>query len=127
MRTKVATVGDILPGGMLAVQANGIELVLCNVDGTYHALERRCGHMSAPLDLGTLNGYVLTCPMHSAQFSAVTGEMISRSIPLNRPTPKIDGPNAVPGYLSKLIEKVKTLDVRAFNVTVEGDDILVDV
>jgi nitrite reductase/ring-hydroxylating ferredoxin subunit len=127
MRAKVASVGDILPGGMVAVEVNGTEMVLCNLDGTYYALERRCGHMSAPLELGTLNGYVLTCPMHSAQFSAVTGEAIHRSIPLNRSPPKIDGPSAVPGYLAKLIEKVRTMDVRTFPVTVEGDEILVEV
>jgi nitrite reductase/ring-hydroxylating ferredoxin subunit len=122
----VALVGDILPGGMMSVQANGKEMVLCNVNGTYHALERRCGHMSAPLEMGTLNGYVLTCPMHGAQFSAVTGEAIHSSIPLNRSPPKIDGPYAVPGYLARLIDKVKTMDLKSFPVTVEGDEIFVE-
>jgi nitrite reductase/ring-hydroxylating ferredoxin subunit len=120
-------VGDILPGGMMAAEANGKEIVLCNLDGTYYALERRCGHMNAPLELGTLNGYILTCPMHSAQFSAITGEAIHSSIPLNRSPPKIDGPIAVPGYLAKLIEKVKTTDIKAYPVTVEGDEIFVEV
>ena len=76
MKVKIASVGDILPGGMITFQAQGIEMVLCNFDGTFYALERRCGHMSAPFELGTLNGYILTCPMHSAQFSVVTGEAI---------------------------------------------------
>ncbi len=127
MKIKVASVGDIMPGGLMMVQAQGIEMVLCNYQGTFFALERRCGHMSAPLELGTLNKYILTCPMHSAQFSVITGEAINAAMPRIRSPPKIDGPSAVPGYLSKLIDKVKTMDVRSFPVIVEGDDVFVDV
>ena len=127
MKTKVATVSDILPGGMIMVQAQGIDLVLGNLNGTFYALERRCGHMCAPLEMGTLNGYILTCPMHSAQFSVVTGEAINASVPRERLPPKQDGPAAIPAYLAKLMDKVKTMDVRTFPVTVEGSDIFVDV
>ncbi len=83
--------------------------------------------MSAPLEQGTLNRYILTCPMHSAQFSVVTGEAISSAIPGTGSPPKIDGPLAVPAYLAKLMDKVKTMDVRTFPVSVEGEDIFVDV
>ena len=127
MKTKVATVSDILPGGMIMVQAQGIDLVLGNLNGTFYALERRCGHMCAPLEMGTLNGYILTCPMHSAQYSLLTGEVINAAIPRTRPAPKLDGPLAVPGYQARLMDKVKTMDVRTFPVTVEGSDIFVDV
>jgi nitrite reductase/ring-hydroxylating ferredoxin subunit len=127
LRIKVASVGDILPGGMMAVEAKWVEMVLCNFEGTFYALEKRCGHMNAPLELGTLNQYILTCPMHSAQFSVITGEVINAAMLRERAPPKIDGPIAVPGYLSKLMDKVKTMDVRSFPVTVEGNDVLVDV
>ncbi|MGD0817098.1 MAG: Rieske 2Fe-2S domain-containing protein [Methanomassiliicoccales archaeon] len=127
MKIRVASASDILSGGMMMVQAQGIEMVLCNFDGTFYAMERRCGHMCAPLELGTLNGYILTCPMHSAQFSVVTGEAINNALPSNRSPPKIDGPAAVPGYLAMLIQKVKTMDVRSFPVIVEGEDVFVDV
>jgi nitrite reductase/ring-hydroxylating ferredoxin subunit len=127
LKVKVAAVGDILPGGMMMVQAQGVEMVLCNFEGTFYALDRRCGHMCAPLELGTLNKYILTCPMHSAQFSVVTGEAISEAIPINRSTPKIDGPAAVPGYLLRLIEMVRTMDVRPFPVTIENGSVFVEV
>jgi nitrite reductase/ring-hydroxylating ferredoxin subunit len=126
MKVKIASVGDVLPDGMIMVQAQGIEMVLCNFDGTFYALERRCGHMCAPLELGTLNRYILTCPMHSAQFSVVTGEAISNAVLLKRPPPKIDGLVAVPGFQAILKEKVKTMDVKTFPVTVEDDAIFVD-
>ena len=127
MKTKVAKVGDLLPGGMMLVQAQGIDIVLGNFNGTFYALESRCGHMSAPLELGTLNGYILTCPMHSAQFSVINGEVINASIPRNHLPPKMDGPAAVPSYLARLMDKVKTMDVRSFPVTIEGTDIFVEV
>ena len=127
MKVQVASVGDILPGGLMLVQAQGTDLVLGNFEGTFYALERRCGHMGAPLELGTLNRYILTCPMHSAQFSVITGEAISDAMPRNRSPPKIDGPAAVPGYLVMLMEKVRTMDVKAFPVTVEGDAVFVEV
>jgi nitrite reductase/ring-hydroxylating ferredoxin subunit len=127
VRTKVANVNDILPGGLMLIQAQGIDMVLGNFEGTFYALERRCGHMSAPLDLGTLDGYILTCPMQSAQYSIITGEAINSAIQRNRAPPKIDGPTAVSSYLARLMEKVKTMDVRSFPVIIEGTDIFVEV
>ncbi|MDP9289975.1 MAG: Rieske (2Fe-2S) protein [Thermoproteota archaeon] len=29
----------------------------------------RCSHTNAPLSLGTLNGKVVTCPLHGAKFA----------------------------------------------------------
>lgn len=127
MKVKVANVGDVLPDGMIMVQAQGVDLVLCNSEGTFYALDRRCGHMCAPLEQGTLNGYILTCPMHSAQFSVVTGEAINAAIPRERLPPKLDGPAAIPAYLAKLMEKVRTMDIRSFPVSIEGEDIFVEV
>ena len=45
---------EIAPGGMKAVEVGGREVVICNCDGTFYAIERRCGHMNAPLEMGTL-------------------------------------------------------------------------
>jgi nitrite reductase/ring-hydroxylating ferredoxin subunit len=59
---------EIAPGGMKTVGLDGHEIVICNCGGTYHAIEQRCGHMNAPLDLGTLDGKVVTCAMHCVQF-----------------------------------------------------------
>jgi nitrite reductase/ring-hydroxylating ferredoxin subunit len=83
--------------------------------------------MSAPLEMGTLNQYILTCPMHGAQFSVINGEVINDALPRNRTPAKMDGPVPVHGYLAMLIEKVKTMDVKTYTVTVEGDNIFVDV
>gem|GEM_PF-1271733 len=33
----------------------------------------RCSPTNAPLSLGTLNGKVVTCPLHGAKFDIMTG------------------------------------------------------
>ena len=75
--------GEIAPGGMKAMDLDGKEIVVCNCNGKYYAVQRRCGHMNAPLDLGTLDGIYLTCPMHCAQFDVTNGEALSGPVPAN--------------------------------------------
>jgi len=71
----------IAPGGMLAVEIQGRHIVICRCeDGTLHAVARRCGHMNAPLEKGTLEGTILTCPLHWARFDVATGEVLGDPI-----------------------------------------------
>ena len=72
---------EVAPGGMRAVELDGHEIVVCNWSGKYFAIQRRCGHMNAPLDMGTLDGKFVTCAMHCAQFDVTTGEALSGPIP----------------------------------------------
>jgi len=74
---------ELASGGMKAIELDGNEVVICNCDGKFYAIQRRCGHMNAPLEMGTLDGIYLTCPMHCAQFDVTTGEAISGPIPAN--------------------------------------------
>ena len=72
---------EVAPGGMKAVELNGREIVICNCGGKFYAIDRRCGHMNAPLEQGTLDGSIITCPMHCAQFDVTTGEALSGPVP----------------------------------------------
>ena len=72
---------EVAPGGMKAVELEGHEIVVCNCGGSYRAVQRRCGHMNAPLELGTLDGTFITCAMHCAQFDATTGAALSGPVP----------------------------------------------
>jgi nitrite reductase/ring-hydroxylating ferredoxin subunit len=78
---KAMSAGDIARGGMKAMELNGKEIVICNCGGKYHTIQRRCGHMNAPLEMGTLDGIYVTCPMHCAQFDITTGEALSGPVP----------------------------------------------
>lgn len=96
--TKVAKVDDLAPGELKAVEANGEQILLCNVDGEFYAVHDECTHERFPLSEGTLEGDAVVCPLHGARFSLKTGEVL-----------------ALPA-----MEGVKTYEVR-----VEGDDVLV--
>jgi nitrite reductase/ring-hydroxylating ferredoxin subunit len=113
---------EVAPGGMKAVELEGNEIVVCNCGGKYYAVQRRCGHMNAPLDLGTLDGTYLTCPMHCAQFDVTTGEALSGPVPhdIGRETL----PPALGEYLQNigmLMKHVRTESIRTYETRVEGD------
>ena len=78
---RAISTNEIVPGGMKTVELDGHEIVICNCGGTYYAIERRCAHMNAPLELGTLDGKVVTCAMHCAQFDVTTGQALSGPVP----------------------------------------------
>ena len=67
------------------VEVKEIEIVLANVNGKIYAVSERCGHQNAPLSKGTLNGKIITCPLHHAQFDVTTGKMISGMVELSLP------------------------------------------
>jgi nitrite reductase/ring-hydroxylating ferredoxin subunit len=74
---EVAKLEDIARGGMKYVRAAEREITLCEYDGAVYAVSRRCGHENAPLDQGALEGWVLTCPHHFAQFDIRSGRNLS--------------------------------------------------
>jgi nitrite reductase/ring-hydroxylating ferredoxin subunit len=116
MPVEVAKVGEIAAGGMKCVRAGERELVVCNCDGHYYAVDRRCGHMNGPLELGALDGTILTCPMHHVQFDVTTGEA------LNNPVPEhIDDP--LPGrwmqymrHFGMLMQHTRVCNIKTFIV-----------
>lgn len=77
----VANLDQIAPGGMLAVRFNGDDVALCRVGHAVYAVARRCGHKGAFLDKGTLEGYLITCPLHYAQFDVRTGAALGPATP----------------------------------------------
>lgn len=50
-----------------------INLLICNVAGTFYAFENRCPHQQQTLGEGLLEGGVLTCPWHGYQFDVKRG------------------------------------------------------
>jgi nitrite reductase/ring-hydroxylating ferredoxin subunit len=128
MLVEVAKINELVPGGLKAYEVNGEEIVLCNYDEKIYAISRRCGHMNAPLDMGTLEGYILTCPMHCAQFDISTGEALSN------PVPKDFGDELPPKnlmsylqYIGGLMSKIKTCNIKTHAVKIEGNSIKVDI
>jgi nitrite reductase/ring-hydroxylating ferredoxin subunit len=128
MFVEAGKISDIAIGGMKAVEIGDKEIVLCNYEGKIYAIERHCGHMKAPLDMGTLEGYILTCPMHYAQFDITTGEALSGPVP-RAPSgePKSENTKDFSRYMGSLMTKIDTHDIKTFPVKVEGDSIKVEI
>lgn len=96
----VAKASEIAPGQMRIVEAGGERIALCNVGGTFYAIQDLCTHDDGPLGEGTLRGNVVECPRHGAQFDVKTGAAVRM-------------PAIAP--------------VRIFPVRVEGEDVVVEV
>ncbi len=71
---KVATADEIGPGQKKLVEADGWELLVCNVFGGYYAISPICPHKDGPLQEGSLVGEIVTCPVHGYDFNVRTGE-----------------------------------------------------
>jgi len=111
----------IAPGGMKTVELGGQEIVICNCDGTYYAIQRRCGHMNAPLEMGALDGKIVTCAMHCAQFDVTTGQALSGPVPADM------GNESLPPRLAAFMrhvemqmKHVRTESLRTYETKVEA-------
>ena len=93
----VAKTSHVPPGAMMVIAVDRERIILANVDGQFYALRDMCGHRNAPLSRGRLDGHIVECPLHFAQFDVRTGKLV-------------DGPISA--------------DVPAYEVRVEGDTIL---
>ena len=96
----VAKISDIQPGMVVYVQVEDEEIAICNVDGNFFAIADVCSHDGGSLDQGELEGDIIECPRHGAQFNVRTGEVVQR-------------PAVVP--------------IDTYEVQIQGDDILVAV
>ena len=73
----------------LAVELDGLAILVCNAGGTHYAVGNNCTHQDTPLEKGRLrNGYI-SCPLHGVRFSLATGEpmggeLTKKSLPTYR-------------------------------------------
>jgi len=96
----VAQTGDIPAGTTKRVLVDDTAVLLCNVDGSFYAIQDVCTHDGGELDQGELEGERIMCPRHGAFFDVTTGAALT--------LPAI-------------------LPVQTFPVKIEGEEILVEV
>jgi len=97
----VGKTSEILPGSMQKVAIDGKEILVVNLDGNYFAMDDTCTHSGASLSEGKIDGSIITCGWHGAQFDCKTGK------------------------LDKFPAKINNL--QSYSITVESDDIFVEV
>ena len=79
----VAPLSALLEGEVRAFEVNGEEIVLCRHEGEVCALHGICTHEDLPLDGGSVENGVLTCPWHGARYDVRTGRVLA--LPAVRP------------------------------------------
>ncbi len=42
---------------------------MCNLAGTFYAIDKECTHAGGPLSEGTIDGEEIECPWHQGRFS----------------------------------------------------------
>lgn len=124
----IASVQDLPNGKMQRVEVNGKEILIANMDGNYYAVSDRCGHSNASLSRGNLNGNVVTCPLHGAQFDVTTGRKVKD---FNLDVPSLDKlPDDYKRYTQyalNLVGSIKTHDQEKYKLIVEKDRIKISV
>jgi len=74
----VARTADIKPGELAAFQVEGERIAIANANGRFFAISDICPHEQCSLaEDGTLDGTVVTCGCHGAQFDVTTGAVLA--------------------------------------------------
>lgn len=67
-----------LPNGeRLYVEIEGLPIVIFNIAGQYFAIGDVCSHDNGPLGDGLLDGNLIVCPRHGAEFDIRTGKALT--------------------------------------------------
>lgn len=71
----VGKTSDITPGKMTKITADGREILVANINGSYFACDDTCTHAGASLSEGALEEGTVTCGWHGAKFNCVSGKL----------------------------------------------------
>ncbi len=94
----VCTLGQLPPGALTEVTVGEKLIAICNVEGSFHAIDGLCPHRGGSLGQGALHGKMVVCPWHAWEFDCTTGSH----------------------------DYNPSIKVATYPVKVDGDDILVD-
>jgi 3-phenylpropionate/trans-cinnamate dioxygenase ferredoxin subunit len=73
---KVGKVDELADGTMKSVSTERGDILLARVGDRYYAANNQCPHMKGKLAEGTLEGTLVTCPLHGSQFDLRDGKMV---------------------------------------------------
>lgn len=73
----VAEIRELAEGERRVVAGPDEDILVVNADGIILAVTNQCSHQALPLNEGILDGDLITCPYHNAQFCLRTGEALS--------------------------------------------------
>ncbi len=94
----VAKVSEIPRGAAKVVVVLGHPVAVFNVGGAYFAVSNVCLHRGGPIGEGTLDGPVVTCPLHGWEYDVRTGRNLANPAARLRTYPvKVEGDEVLVG------------------------------
>ena len=106
--------GELTDDAMKEISVEGQDVLLAFIGGKYYATASRCPHMGGNLSKGTLEGTVVTCPVHGSQFDLKDGSVVRW----------MKG-SGILSMLGKAVKSPKPL--ATYEVKIEGDNILAEI
>jgi nitrite reductase/ring-hydroxylating ferredoxin subunit/uncharacterized membrane protein len=77
---------DLEPNKLTRVDAAGIAVVLLKDGSTIHAIAATCSHLGGPLDEGSYEDGVVSCPWHNSGFRMCDGSVVNSPAIYAQPT-----------------------------------------
>lgn len=81
MGTRSVAIGktaDVKPGELAVFNVGGVRIAVANANGRFFAIDDTCTHEECSLtEEGTLDGTVVTCGCHGAQFDVTNGAVLA--------------------------------------------------
>ena len=74
---QVADITDIDINQSQSVNIDEVDILICNTDNGFFAVEDKCSHADIPLCGGQITGNYITCPVHGAVFDLTDGSVQS--------------------------------------------------
>ena len=93
-------VSDIPSGKMIKISVDGKEIMVANINGDFCAMDDTCTHSGSSLSEGSLEGCIVTCGWHKAEFDCKTGKLFKFPAKIN--------------------------DLESYSVTVESENVFVE-
>lgn len=97
---RIGSVTDVPEGKSKMYMVNGQPIGVFHVNGKWFAINDKCSHRGGLLHEGELDGTVVSCPIHGAQFDITTGQHLSPPAPA---------------------------PVRSYKIWAQGNDLMLDV
>lgn len=73
---EILNTDELKQGEMKSFSVQDKEILIVRVGNSYYAADNRCPHLGGKLSAGSLNGTVVTCPLHGSQFDLANGDII---------------------------------------------------
>jgi nitrite reductase/ring-hydroxylating ferredoxin subunit len=117
---------ELPQGTMKGIEVAGAKVLLVHGPSGIRAFEDRCGHMSAPLSIGTFKSGAIKCALHAAVFDAETGAV--------RGQPQMHAPGAAQlppemmeamAKMGQIMAQIRCETLRPYPVAVENGHVMV--